>query len=57
MINAEIARLDEAIKAQLALVPRTAPGRHAAAARSGGSHAPGCDAEGTPLLGLAERLG
>ena len=55
VINAEIIRLDEAIQAQLALVPRTAPAC-TSCGEIGGSHAPGCDAEGTPLLGLAERL-
>src|SRR5487761_1552006 len=44
VINEEIARLDEAIGEQLALVPRTAPACTA------------CGGEGTPLLSLAERL-
>ena len=55
VINEEIARLDEAIGEQLALVPRTAPACTACGA-AGGGHAPGCAGEGTPLLSLAERL-
>src|SRR5262249_17878948 len=55
VIREEITRLDEAIEAQLALVPRVAP-TCPSWGEIGGSHAPGCDAEGPPLLGLAERL-
>jgi transposase len=54
-INAEIARLDEAIGQQLAKVPRTAPAC-TACGEIGGGHAPGCRDEDTPVLGLAERL-
>jgi transposase len=54
-INDEIARLDDKIEEQLALVPRTGP---ACVARglAGGGHAPGCADEQVPVLGLAERL-
>jgi transposase len=55
VITEEIARLDEAIGEQLALVPRTAPAC-TACGEIGGSHAPGCAGEGTPLPGLAERI-
>src|SRR5215831_13978063 len=55
VINAEIARLDEAIGRQLAQVPRTAPAC-TGCGEIGGSHAPGCAGEGTPLLGLDERI-
>ena len=55
-INAEIARLDEAIGQQLAKVPRTAPAC-AACGLAGGGHAPGCDGEGIPLLSLAGAAG
>jgi len=55
VINEETARLDQAIGEQLALVPRTAPACTACGV-TGGSHAPGCAGEGTPLPGLAERL-
>jgi transposase len=54
-INAEIARLDEAIGQQLALVPRTAP-CCAACGLADGGHAPGCADEDVEVLGLAERL-
>jgi hypothetical protein len=46
-INAEIARLDEAIGQQLAQVPRTAP-CCTACGLAGGGHAPGCAGQGTP---------
>ena len=55
VITEEIARLDEAIGQQLALVPRTAPAC-TACGEIGGCHAPGCAAGGTPLPGLAERI-
>jgi len=55
VINAEISRLDEEIGKQLALVPRTAPAC-TSCGEIGGGHAPGCDAGGTSLLGLAGRL-
>ena len=55
VINEEITRLDQKIEEQLALVPRTAPAC-TACGEIGGSHAPGCAGEGTPLPGLAERL-
>ena len=54
-INDEIARLDEKIKQQLALVPGTAP-CCTACGLAGGGHAPGCAGEATPVLGTAERL-
>jgi transposase len=54
-INDEIARLDEKIEEQLALVPRTAPAC-TACGLAGGGHAPGCPDEQVPLLGLAGRL-
>jgi transposase len=54
-INAEITRLDEAIGAQLAQVPRTAP-CCVACGLAGGGHAPGCAQEETIPLGLAGRL-
>jgi len=55
VINEETARLDQAIGEQLALVPRTAPAC-TACGEAGGSHTPGCAGEGTPLLGLTERI-
>ena len=55
VINEEIARLDEAIGEQLALVPRTAP-TCTACGVIGGCHAPGCAGEGISLPGLAERI-
>jgi transposase len=54
-INDEIARLDEKIEEQLALVPRTAPACTACGLADGG-HAPGCADEQVPLPGLAGRL-
>ncbi len=54
-INEEIARLDEAIGQQLALVPGTAP-CCTACGLAGGGHAPACAGEDTPVLGLAGRL-
>jgi transposase len=54
-VNEEIARLDDKIEEQLALVPGTAP-CCTACGLAGGGHAPGCGAEGTILLPLARRL-
>jgi transposase len=54
-INEEIARLDDRIEQQLALVPRTAP-CCTACGLAGGGHAPGCAGQEVPLLGLAGRL-
>ncbi len=54
-INDEIARLDEKIEEQLALVPRTAPAC-TACGLAGDGHAPGCADEQVPLPGLAARL-
>lgn len=55
VINDEIARLDEAIGRQFALIPRTAPAC-TACGEIGGGHAPGCAAGDTVLLSLAERI-
>src|SRR5262249_22709789 len=55
VITEEITRLDQKIEEQLALVPRTAPAC-TGCGEIGGSHAPGCAGEGTPLLGLDERI-
>jgi len=55
VINEQIGRLDEAIEAQLALVPRTAPAC-TSCGEIGGGHAPGCCGEGEVLLSLAGRL-
>ncbi|MGH3409877.1 MAG: IS110 family transposase [Streptosporangiaceae bacterium] len=54
-INDEIDRLDEAIGAQLAEVPRTAA-CCTACGLAGGGHAPGCADERTAPLSLAVRL-
>ena len=54
-INDEIALLDDRIAQQLALVPRTAPAC-TSCGLADGDHAPGCAGQGTPVLGLAERL-
>jgi transposase len=54
-INDQIARLDDKIEEQLALVPRTAPAC-TTCGLAGGGHAPGCADEQVPLLGLAARL-
>ena len=54
-INEEIARLDEKIGQQLALIPGTAPAC-AACGLAGGGHAPGCADQDAEVLGLAERL-
>jgi transposase len=55
VINEQIGRLDEAIEAQLALVPRTAPAC-TSCGEIGGGHAPGCAGEHDVLLSLAARL-
>jgi transposase len=55
VINDQIARLDEAIEAQLARVPRTAPAC-TSCGEIGGGHAPGCCGEREVLLSLAGRL-
>jgi transposase len=54
-INEEIARLDEAIGQQLAVIPRAAP-CCTACGLAGGGHAPGCAGQEVPLPGLAGRL-
>ena len=54
-INDEIARLDEAIGQQLAVIPRAAP-CCTACGLAGGGHAPGCADQEVPLPGLAGRL-
>ena len=54
-INDEIARLDAAIEQQLASIPGVAPAC-TACGLIGGGHAPGCASDGTPVLGLVERL-
>ncbi len=54
-INEEIARLDARIEQQLASIPGVAPAC-TSCGLIGGGHAPGCASEGTPVLGLAERL-
>ena len=54
-INEEIARLDEKIGQQLALIPGTAPAC-AACGLAGGGLAPGCADQDAEVLGLAERL-
>ena len=54
-INEEISRLDPRIEQQLASIPGVAPAC-TSCGLIGGGHAPGCASEGTPVLGLAERL-
>ena len=54
-INDEIARLDAAIEQQLASIPRTAPAC-TGCGLIGGGHSPGCARDGTPVLGLVQRL-
>jgi transposase len=54
-ISEEIARLDEAIGQQLAVIPRAAPCR-TACGLAGGGHAPGRADQEVPLPGLAGRL-
>jgi transposase len=54
-ISAEIARLDARIEQQLAAIPGVAPAC-TSCGLTGGGHAPGCAGEGTPVLGLVQRL-
>src|SRR6266702_3273967 len=54
-INAEIARLDARIEQQLASIPGVAPAC-GDCGLIGGGHSPGCASDGTPVLGLVERL-
>jgi transposase len=54
-INDEIARVDARIEQQLASVPRTAPACPGCGL-IGGGHSPGCASDGTPVLGLVQRL-
>ena len=54
-ISDEIARLDARIEQQLASIPGVAPAC-TACGLVGGGHAPGCASEGTPVLGLVDRL-
>src|SRR5512142_2312944 len=54
-INDEITRLDTRIEQQLASIPGVAPAC-TSCGLAGGGHSPGCAAEGTPVLRLAERL-
>jgi transposase len=54
-INDEIARLDARIEQQLASIPGVAPAC-TACGLIGGGHAPSCPCDGTPVLGLVERL-
>jgi transposase len=54
-INDEIARVDARIEQQLVSVPRTAPACPGCGL-IGGGHSPGCASDGTPVLGLVQRL-
>ena len=54
-INGEIARLDARIQQQLTSIPGVAPAC-TSCGLIGGGHSPGCPADGTPVLGLVERL-
>ena len=54
-INDEIARLDARIEQQLTSIPGVAPAC-TSCGLIGGGHTPGCASEGTPVLGLTERL-
>ena len=54
-INDEIARLDARIGQQLASIPGVAPAC-GSCGLIGGGHSPGCASDGTPVLGLVERL-
>jgi len=54
-INDEITRLDARIEQQLARIPGVAPAC-TSCGLIGGGHTPGCASEGTPVLGLVERL-
>ena len=55
VINDEIAHLDARIEQQLASVPRTALAC-TGCGLIGGGHSPGCARDGTPVLGLVQRL-
>ncbi len=54
-INDEIARLDARIEQQLTSIPGVAPAC-GSCGLIGGGHSPGCASDGTPVLGLPERL-
>jgi transposase len=54
-INDEITRLDARIEDQLAAIPGVAPAC-GSCGLIGGGHSPGCASDGTPVLGLVERL-
>ncbi len=54
-INDEIARLDARIEQQLTSIPGVAPAC-TSCGLIGGGHSPGCAVDGTPVLGLVERL-
>jgi len=54
-INDEIARMDARIEQQLASIPGVAPAC-TSCGLIGGGHSPGCLSDGTPVLGLVERL-
>src|SRR5438552_1973438 len=54
-INDEIARLDARIRQQLASIPGVAPAC-TSCGLIGGGHSPACPSDGTPVLGLVERL-
>jgi transposase len=54
-INDEITRLDTRIEQQLASIPGVAPAC-TSCGLIGGGHSPGCPSDGTPVLGLVERL-
>jgi transposase len=54
-INDEIARLDARIEQQLTSIPGVAPAC-GSCGLIGGGHSPGCASDGTPVLGLVERL-
>ncbi len=54
-INDEVARLDTRIEQQLASIPGVAPAC-TGCGLIGGGHSAGCESDGTPVLGLVERL-
>ncbi len=54
-INDEITRLDARIEQQLTSIPGVAPAC-GSCGLIGGGHSPGCASDGTPVLGLVERL-
>ncbi len=54
-INDEITRLDARIEQQLTSIPGVAPAC-TSCGLIGGGHSPGCASDGTPVLGLVERL-